>query len=55
LVTGKEQEGQGLVEYALIILLIAIAVIGILITLGGGIEETFQSIVDALSDPSSVE
>ncbi len=49
LATGKEQEGQGLIEYALIILLIAIAVIGILTALGGGIGDTFQSIIDTLS------
>jgi pilus assembly protein Flp/PilA len=55
LATAKEQEGQGLVEYALIILLIAIAVIAILTTLGGGIEDTFQSIVDALSGAGAGE
>jgi pilus assembly protein Flp/PilA len=53
LATAKEQEGQGLVEYALIILLIAIAVIGVLMALGTGIGETFQNIIDQLADPGS--
>ena len=44
-----DERGQGMVEYGLIIALVAIVVIGALTALGGGIEETFESISDALS------
>jgi len=54
LATAKEQEGQGLVEYALIILLIAIALIGVLALLGGGIEEVFNTIVEKLGGATAV-
>ena len=38
------EEGQGLVEYALILVLIAIVVIGILTTLGGKVSSVFDQI-----------
>lgn len=44
----KSKKGQGMVEYALIIALVAVALIAILGFLSGGIGTTFQSIVDAL-------
>lgn len=40
----KEEEGQGLVEYALIIALIAVACIGAITFLSGGIRTLFNSI-----------
>lgn len=40
--------GQGLVEYALILVLVAIAVIAILSLVGESILQVFQDIVDAL-------
>lgn len=40
----SHEEGQGLVEYALIILLIAIVVIGALGLFGVTLNETFESI-----------
>jgi pilus assembly protein Flp/PilA len=43
------EEGQGLVEYALILVLVAIAVIAILTLLGGQVSTVFSSITDALS------
>lgn len=43
-----DESGQGMVEYALIIALIAIVVIGVISALGGSITNVFQSIVDAL-------
>ena len=52
--TGKKttgEEGQGLVEYSLIILLIAIAVIGALTLFGvdlGGIYENIKDAIEAL-------
>jgi len=44
------QEGQGLVEYALIILLIAVVVIVVLIALGEQVEAVFQAIIDVFSN-----
>jgi Flp pilus assembly pilin Flp len=43
------EEGQTLVEYALIIALISIAAVGVMITLGGKISSTFNSIVGHLT------
>jgi len=42
------EPGQGLVEYALILVLISVVVIGILTLLGQQIEGVFQSIYDGL-------
>jgi pilus assembly protein Flp/PilA len=43
-----DEEGQGLVEYALIIALIAIVVIGALTLLGGAIGDILSQIAAAL-------
>ena len=40
----ESDEGQGLVEYALIILLVSIVVIGVLTTLGTGVQGVFTNI-----------
>ncbi|MBI3967495.1 MAG: Flp family type IVb pilin [Chloroflexi bacterium] len=42
------REGQGLVEYALIIALVAILLIGALILMKNQISGTFSTIVDSL-------
>ena len=42
------QRGQGLVEYALILVLIAIVVIGVLTTMGDKIHAAFDDIVGGL-------
>ena len=42
------QRGQGLVEYALILVLVAIVVIGVLSTMGTRIQAAFQDIVGAM-------
>ncbi|HOU14992.1 MAG TPA: Flp family type IVb pilin [Anaerolineae bacterium] len=42
------EEGQGLVEYALILVLIAIIVIAVLTLLGPAIGNIFSSIMEAL-------
>ncbi len=39
-------EGQGLVEYALILVLVAIVVIVILAVLGPSISEVFENVID---------
>ncbi|NJP06111.1 MAG: Flp family type IVb pilin [Chloroflexaceae bacterium] len=44
-----KEEGQGLVEYALILVLIAIVVIGILTLLGGKVSEVFNNVNSGLS------
>jgi pilus assembly protein Flp/PilA len=43
------QEGQGMVEYALILVLVSIVVIVILLTMGKQIENVFSNVVTALS------
>jgi len=43
-----EEEGQGLVEYALILVLISIAAIVIMTTVGGQVRDVFQTISDHL-------
>ena len=44
----RREEGQGLVEYALIIALVAVLIIAALIALRGQVETTFSSIVSGL-------
>lgn len=43
------QVGQGMVEYALILVLVSIVVIVILLTMGGQIANVFSNIVAALN------
>jgi pilus assembly protein Flp/PilA len=44
----KRQDGQAMVEYALILVLIAVVVIGVLLILGGQIKSIFTNIFGAL-------
>ena len=44
----SNEKGQGMVEYVLIIALIAIAVIVVLRTMGTTLSDTFQNVVDEL-------
>lgn len=44
------EEGQGLVEYALILVLIAVVVIAVLALLGPEIGKVFSDIYDALTN-----
>ena len=44
----EREEGQALVEYALILSLVSIISIGVLTALGTGISDTLQTVVDAL-------
>jgi len=46
----KNEKGQGMVEYALIIGLVAIVVVVALGLVGGSITDTFNSIVDKLGN-----
>jgi pilus assembly protein Flp/PilA len=44
----RREEGQTLAEYALILALIAVVVVGVLLTLGGKISSIFSSISSSL-------
>ena len=44
----REEEGQGLAEYGLILALVAIAVIGVVTALGGSLFDKFKEVVEAL-------
>lgn len=46
---AKDEEGQGLVEYALILVLVAIVVIAILAVLGPRIGNIFSRVTNGLS------
>ena len=43
------EEGQGMVEYGLIIALVAVVVIGAITLLGGGIKNKFTNVTDNLT------
>jgi pilus assembly protein Flp/PilA len=45
----RREEGQGLVEYALIIALVAIVVIAALVLIGGNITTAFNTIANSLA------
>ena len=44
----SRQRGQGMVEYALILVLVSIVVIVLLLTMGGQIKNVFSNVVAAL-------
>ncbi len=44
-----KEKGQGLVEYAIILALIAIVVIAVMSILGGKVKNTFNSISNSLT------
>jgi pilus assembly protein Flp/PilA len=46
---SASQAGQGMVEYALILVLVSIVVIVILLTMGGQIGNVFSNVVAALN------
>jgi len=48
LVRACTQSGQGLVEYALILVMVAIVMIVVLLTLGGQVKNMFSNISAAL-------
>lgn len=45
----RNEEGQGMVEYALIIGFVAVVVIAVLVLLGPAISAKFTEIIDALA------
>jgi pilus assembly protein Flp/PilA len=48
LLAGNRQEGQGMVEYALILVLISVVVIVVLLTMGAQIRDVFVNVAKAL-------
>jgi pilus assembly protein Flp/PilA len=50
---ADQEGGQGLMEYALIIMLVAIIVIAVLVLLGPFIAGLFDQVVEALVNPPS--
>lgn len=44
----KEEEGQGMVEYSLILALVSVAAIGTLTTLGGNVKTVFTNSSNAM-------
>ena len=49
----RDESGQGLVEYGLLAVLIAIAVVAVLYVLGGNLKNVFTDVSDCLSNTSS--
>jgi len=49
----KDEEGQGLVEYALILVLISIVVIVAMTALGGKVRQTFENVNSGLNAPAA--
>ena len=45
----EREEGQGLVEYALILVLISIVAIGALTAIGGSVNTVLQTVANALN------
>ncbi len=46
----EQQEGQGLIEYAILVAVIAVAVIVILIAIGGWVSNTFGTLNNQLKN-----
>ena len=46
---ARRDDGQTMVEYGLILALIALAVVAVIITLGGDLNTVFQDIVNKLT------
>lgn len=51
----KDEEGQGLAEYALILVLIAVVVIAVVSALGGEIKQVFFDIYEGLGGEQTIE
>lgn len=47
----QKEEGQALVEYALILALVAVVVIAAIIFLGGGVHNTLQNVANTINNP----
>ena len=45
----KDESGQALTEYALILAVVSVVVVGLMVTMGDRIKDVFQGVIDALS------
>lgn len=50
----KDESGQGMVEYGLILALVAVVVIGVLTLLGTNIKSRFQDVINNLNPPADL-
>jgi len=50
---ASEESGQGMVEYGLIIALVAVVLIGALVSMNGGLKNIFEKITETLKDPAN--
>jgi pilus assembly protein Flp/PilA len=48
---GKDDKGASLVEYALLLALIAVVAIGALIFLGGAVNNTLHNVANTINNP----
>jgi pilus assembly protein Flp/PilA len=49
---GSSEEGQGLVEYALILVLVSVAALALMLLIGPQISNMFQNILDGMREAS---
>jgi pilus assembly protein Flp/PilA len=49
----KDEEGASAVEYGLIVGLIAVAVVAVLVTMGGGLSTLFTTVSDEVTDANA--
>ena len=52
---GRNERGATVVEYAILVSIISIAAIAIIVTLGGQIQSSFQSITDLIEANAPTE
>lgn len=45
----RHEEGQALVEYALILALVAVVVVAVLVVLGGGVHNTLNNVANSIT------
>jgi pilus assembly protein Flp/PilA len=50
-----DEEGQGMVEYGLIIGLVAVVLIGVLVAMRGGLANLFGRVEEAVNDPEAAQ
>lgn len=49
----NEESGQGMVEYGLIIVVVALVVVGALYALGGNLKDQFDVVAGKVKDPAA--
>lgn len=51
----RDEEGQGMVEYGLIIGLVAVVLIAVLVAMRGGLANLFGRVEDAVNNPEGAQ